>query len=236
MKYMQKYTAIILSSRNVSEFDRMYAIYTKESGLAWVVGRGVRKPTAKLAGHLEPGTLSEVYVARSRGKGQITSAITLDGFADLKKDFEALNDVLAIFRFFVRKFDEGEADERIFDLLAETLTRAGLSSSNTGLAIEAFWWKLFDFLGGRPETMKCAVCGATANAQGRKFFSVERGGIVCEKCVSGERNISEISIIQIKLLRVFLANSLGKSLKVRVDEKELAGLGRIRKEFRKYNF
>jgi len=71
---MQKYTAIILASRDANEVNRLYIIYTLEQGLVKAVAKGVRKPAAKLAGHLEPGTLTEIYVARSRGMGQITGA------------------------------------------------------------------------------------------------------------------------------------------------------------------
>jgi len=67
---MQKLTAIILSSRDINEYDRLYIMYTLEQGLVKAVAKGVRKSTAKLAGHLEPATLSEVYVARSKGWGK----------------------------------------------------------------------------------------------------------------------------------------------------------------------
>lgn len=233
---MQKYTAIILSSHDVGEYDRIYILYTREIGLVKAIGRGVRKQTAKLAGHLEPGTLSEVYVARSRGMGQITSAIALDNFENIKKDFEKLSEVLKILRFFARHFSEEEKDERIFDLLAEVLTRVGLSSGNSNIAVEAFWWKLFDALGNRPETMKCAKCGARLEENAEKYFSAARGGIVCGKCSAGEEGIACISSDQIKLLRIFLVNPLEKILKVKVNETELRGLGRIRRDFEKYNF
>ena len=236
---MQKYTAIILSSHDSGEFDRLYILYTKEIGVVKAMGRGVRKQTAKLAGHLEPGTLSEVYVARSRGMGQITGAIALDNFENIKNNFEKLSEVLKIFKFFTRHFSEEEKDERVFDLLKESLTRVELfdkSSTLVVIVVEAFWWKLFDALGNRPETMKCAKCEARLEEKGEKYFSASRGGIVCGKCFAGEQDPAKISSDQIKLLRIFLANPLEKILKVKVNEMELKGLGRIRKEFERYNF
>lgn len=235
---MQKLTALILASRDVGEFDRLYFLYAREAGFVKVMGRGVRKQTAKLAGHLEPGTLSEVYVARSRGMGQITSVITLESFDIVKKDFAKIEKVLAIFRFFAKNFAEDEKDERIFDLLKEFLNILSEADSAEGVEMltEAFWWKLFDFLGHRPETMKCAKCGTGLEEERRKFFSAARGGTICEKCLTGENNLSEISANQIKLLRIFLANSLEKILKVKAGDKELGELGKIREEFRKYNF
>jgi len=232
---MQKYTAIILSSYDIGEFDRIYIFYTKESGLVKAIGRGVRKLSAKLAGHLEPGTLSEVYVAKARGMGQITSAIALDNFERVKRDFEKLSEALKIFKFFTRHFSEEEKDENIFDLLVDFLTRVGLSPDFFLLA-ESFWWKLFDALGNRPETMKCAKCGARLEENVKKYFSSSRGGIVCGSCFSEEIDLADISSDQIKLLRIFLANPLGKILKVKVSEGELKGLGRLRRGFERYNF
>ena len=233
---MQKYTAIILSSHDVGEFDRLYVLYTREIGVVKAIGRGVRKPAAKLAGHLEPGTLSEIYIARSRGMGNIASAIALDNFENIKNNFEKLAEVLSIFKFFSRHFSEEEKDERVFDLLREFLSSSAEASEDKDkMLIESFWWKLFDALGHRPETMRCAKCETRLEEKEKNSFSSTRGGVVCEKCFSGELSLARISSDQIKLLRVFLANPLGKILKVKIGGAELKGLGRIRREFEKYN-
>jgi len=234
---MQKYTAVILSSHDIGEFDRLYILYTREIGIIKAMGRGVRKQTAKLAGHLEPGTLSEVYVARSRGTGQITGAIALDNFEVIKNNFEKLAEALKIFKFFGRHFAEEEKDEGVFGLLRDFLSAfAKASADEEKILVEFFWWKLFDFLGHRPETMKCARCGAKLEDRRDKYFSAARGGIVCGKCFSGEESLMKISSDQVKLLRIFLANPLEKILKVKAGEAELRGLVRIRREFEKYNF
>lgn len=241
-KTMQKYTAIILASREANEFDRIYVLYTREMGLIRVIGKGVRKPAAKLAGHLEPATLSEVYVARSKGMGQITSAITLETFENIKKDFGKLDKVLKIFRFFARNFAEGEKDERIFGLLRELLENLenkgnwGDKGDKGKILIEAFWWKLFDFLGQRPEVMKCVNCRKKLTEKSKKFFSVEKGGIICAGCASNFKGLILISDNQIKLLRIFWGNTLAKIEKVRVEKRELERLKKIKVDFERYNF
>jgi len=258
---MQKCTAIILSHTSANEFNRIYTMYTKEAGLARVSGKGVRKANAKLAGHLEPGTLSEVYVARSRGMGQITSAITLDSFYGVKKDFGKVSEFLRIAKFFAGNFAEGEKDEAIFDLLFGFLFSFDKASEDKGkVLIEAFWWKLFDALGHRPEVMKCISCGERLRAggpidnkvqpffpsnetpgisQGRtleKCFSAEKGGVICEKCAAEKKGLAKISANQIKLLRIYLASPFKKILKVKAGGEELEKLGKIRKVFGKYIF
>jgi DNA repair protein RecO (recombination protein O) len=234
---MQKYTAIILASRDISEYDRLYFMYTLEQGLVKVAAKGVRRPAAKLAGHLEPGTLSEVYIARSRGRGQVTSAITLSDFSHIKKDFEKLSNVLNIFSFFMRVFSEDEKDERIFKLLREYLEiidRVGQSDQEELLTL-GFWWKLFDALGQRPEVARCVSCGQMLKGAQKNYFSAEKGGIVCFSCATPSDSLP-MGDNQIKLIRVYLANPLKKIIKVKADRKDLEGLRRVRQQFLKYNF
>jgi DNA repair protein RecO (recombination protein O) len=243
---MNKFTAIILASRDVGEYDRIYLIYTLEQGLLKAVAKGVRKPAAKLAGHLEPGTLSEVYVAKSRGMGQITSAITLESFSNLKNDFAKLSEFLKISRFILKNFSEGEKDERIFEFLKEFLEIIGQKSypktkpwgnpQELVLGVEAFWWKLFDALGNRPEIMRCVNCEAALEAGEKKYFSFEKGGVVCAICSPKIPNTHPISDNQIKLLKIFWGNPFRKIAKIKIGGEELRKLSGIRENFRKYNY
>ncbi|OGI26749.1 MAG: DNA repair protein RecO [Candidatus Moranbacteria bacterium RIFOXYB1_FULL_43_19] len=233
---MQKYTAIILASRKANEVNRLYIMYTLEQGLVKAVAKGVRKPNAKLAGHLEPVTLSEVYVARSKGMGQITSAITLETLENIKKDFGKLSEALKIFRFFLKNFSEGEKDERIFKLLCGFLEFLAGKEAKVEILTEAFWWKLFDVLGNRPEVVKCAGCSGKLRADSKKYFSISKGGAVCLDCRQNFEGLTAISDNQIKLLRVFLGNSLEKTAKVKISEKEVEKLAKIRGNYIKYHF
>jgi len=261
---MQKYTAIILASRETGEVDRLYFLYTLEQGLVKAVAKGVRKSAAKLAGHLEPGTLSEVYIARSRGIGQITGAITLENFENIKKDLVKVSEVLKIFHFFLKSFREGEKDEKVFELLRDFLTRVGFLSSDESsiLVVEAFWWKLFDALGHRPEAMRCVNCGGKLRGQSSvhgiqslnqgltfslaslagslrlnlKYFSAEKGGVICSNCRPNFGESILISDNQIKILRVFLGNSFEKIARIKIDEDELKRLSKIREIYVRYYF
>ena len=112
-----KYTGIILGKYDVGETDRMYIIYTKEAGKIRVLGKGVRRPNAKLAGHLEPVTLAEIFVARSRGVGKITGSIVLNNFARIKNNFNLLQKVFFALKIFEKLISDEEKDENIFVLV-----------------------------------------------------------------------------------------------------------------------
>lgn len=241
---MQKYTAIILSHHDIGEFDRLYTMYTLEKGLMRAVGKGVRKSAAKLAGHLEPGTLSEIYIAKSRGTGQITGAITLENFQDIKKNFLSLARTLEVLYFFVKNFREEEEDRKVFELLKEFMELASRDAGKDGedskrkekILTEAFWWKLFKIFGLKPEIIRCVVCSAKLTEKSKKIFNVEMGGAVCEKCMEEFKNFFPASDNQLKLLRIFWGNPLEDVLKVKISLEELDGLARIREAFRNYNF
>ncbi|TSA45968.1 DNA repair protein RecO [bacterium] len=238
---MQKYTAIILSHYDVGEFDRIYIMYTLESGLVKAIGRGVRKPAAKLAGHLEPGTLSEVYVAKARGRGQIASAITIENFKGIKASLEKLQAVIGVLDFFARIFSEGEKDKKTFDLLSGFLKVLDKKTKETTeekdrLIILAFWWKLFDRLGQRPEAARCVNCGLSLESEQKNFFSVEKGGVICPRCALERKGLFDISDNQIKLLRLFLVNPLVKILKIKVGGEEIRGLERLKENFLRFYF
>jgi DNA repair protein RecO (recombination protein O) len=238
---MQKYTAIILASRDIGEFDRLYMMYTLEQGLVKAVSKGVRKPAAKLAGHLEPGTLSEVYVAKSRGMGQITSAITIENFERIKKSLEKLQAVISVLKFLTKIFSEGEKDKKTFYLLSVFLKLLDEETKKTEeekdrLLILAFWWKLFERLGQRPEAAKCVNCELILKSEQKNLFSVEKGGVVCPRCASERNGLFDISDNQIKLLRIFLAHPLEKTLKIKVGREEIGGLERIKEAFMRFYF
>lgn len=233
---MQRYTGIILSSCDANEYDRIYSFYTLEQGLARAVARGVRKPAARLAGHLEPATLSEIYVARSKGIGQITSAITISDFSNIKENFETLGEILGALKFFARYFSEGEGDKEIFLLLLDilNLTDRRRLCNERRLLIEGFWWKLFDQLGHRPEVSKCVKCANMLDLGARKFFVVKRGGISCANCEKNSIEAFSINDSQIKLLRLFFSNPLKSFVKVKIGERDVLGLEKIRKSYQKY--
>ena len=75
---------IVLKYYPYRDFDRIFTIYTKEHGKIDVIGKGTGKLLSKLAGHLEPYTVSKLMVADGRRWDVLTQSITLDAFSTLK--------------------------------------------------------------------------------------------------------------------------------------------------------
>jgi DNA repair protein RecO (recombination protein O) len=230
-----KYQGIILGKIKIGETDRIYTVYTRESGKVRLVAKGVRKPNAKLAGNLEPITYGEIFLAKGKGKGNITGAISLDNFLALKENISALEKTFYILRVFSSLIEEGEKDEKVFSLLLNYLkTLDGLSAKKeTEEKMEiltfGFVFKLLHLLGYGFEMKKCVVCGGSLQS-GENFFSGEKGGALCPKCFVFERGKVKISDEAIKFVRIFLENKIENLEKIKAEKRSLDNLKIITNE------
>lgn len=230
-----KYTGIILNKREVGETDRIYTIYTQETGKIKAIGKGVRKPNAKLAGSLEPITLSEVFVAKSRGLGKITGAIVSENFLALKNNFDALNKVNQIFRIFERIISEQEQDKEIFEILLsfvrglDKLSGVDNAENKMDILVMGFTFKLLSATGYRLEVEKCVNCEKKLQPD-QNYFSAGKGGVLCQNCHQLESKRIKISSGSIKLIRIFLKNKIDNLVKLQVSPRDVNNLKIIAQE------
>lgn len=224
-----KYTGIILGKRDIGEADRIYSIYTLEAGKIQVKAIGVRRLNAKLAGHLETATLSEIFVAKTKGMGKITGAAALNYFGEIKKNLEAVSKVLYVFSRLDKIIFEQEKDEKIFRLLEkyleimEKLSVSAEDGEKIDLITLGFLFKFLEETGYKTETGKCVNCGNKLQPQ-NNYFSAENGGILCENCESRQGKRIGISSESVKMLRIFSKNKLESLMKLKVPGKEIKNL------------
>lgn len=225
-----KYTGVILGKYDVGETDRIYSFYAKEGGKIRALASGVRKPQAKLAGHLEPITLAEIFVAKKRGMGKITSAIAINNFPKIKSDLDSLQKAFYALNK-INKFSIGEKDERIFDLLLEFLetmeaiSLAGKKETKDIVAL-GFIFNLLVRLGYSLEVGHCVNCRKRLRPR-NNFFSVSRGGVLCSDCHPAENEKIPMSDEAIKSMRIFMKNKIKNFTKLKISDKGIRSLKNI---------
>lgn len=230
-----KYTGIILGKRDIGEADRIYSIYTLEAGKIQVKAIGARRLNAKLAGHLETATLSEIFTAKTRGIGKITGAIGENYFYGIKKNLKALEKVFFVFLRIDKIISEQEKDEKIFYLLKnylevmEKISVGGKEDEKMDVISFGFLFNFLEETGYKLETGKCVNCGKRLRPEGN-FFSAEKGGVLCGACENTKEKRIGIGGEAIKLLRIFSENKLENLVKLRVSEKEIKNLKIIAQE------
>ena len=231
-----KYQGIILNKIDVGETDRLYIVYTLEAGRLMAKAIGVKKPNAKLAGNLEPLTYSEIFLAKGRGQGNITGAIAIENFLEIKKNIEILEKVFEVIKIFSRLITQEEKDEEIFNLLLKYLSamerEAGKpkgSDSKIDILTLGFVFKLLKKMGYAIETRKCNICGNKL-VSGENYFSAQLGGIICPACIITRQDKVRITDEAVKFIRIFLDNKIENLSKIKAEKENLNNLKIIANE------
>lgn len=235
-----KYTGIILNKKDIGETDRIYNIYTLEEGKISAIARGVRKPRAKLAGHLENFYLVDLTIMKNRGMGNIASSIVEKNFKELKNDFESLEKVFQAVRIMGRLIKDQERDFKVFFLFLEYLETLNKISENSSINNEqrilinqGFLFKLLDLLGYKLEIGRCVDCQGQLTSE-NNFFDCNRGGVVCGKCAFKGGNLLSIGNNSIKVIRIFFKNEIKNLLKLKISKRESRELVRVSDSFIKW--
>ncbi|PIP27915.1 MAG: DNA repair protein RecO [Candidatus Moranbacteria bacterium CG23_combo_of_CG06-09_8_20_14_all_35_22] len=234
-----KYNAIVLNKIDTGETDRVYVIYTQEAGRILARAIGVKKPNAKLAGNLEPITYCEIFLAKGKGRGNVTGAIAVENFLAIKENVEALEKVFSAFKIFSRLVTQEEKDEKIFQLLLDYLLAMEKQAGGEKIELKdnlkfdiptlGFIFKLLQSLGYKQEVKKCAVCSAKLTS-GENYFSAEFGGILCPICAKHSKNKIRITDEAVKFIRIFLDNKIENIGKIKSENKNIHNLKIIAQE------
>lgn len=112
---------IVLNKISYGEYDALYDIYTKEFGKIRGRAQGVKKPGAKLNGHLETLSLSRVTFVLGKQGERLTHATLLRFWEGMRQRQEKLFAGLKIAALINERSYPGQKDEALWELLLESM-------------------------------------------------------------------------------------------------------------------
>jgi len=215
---------IVLRRRDLGEADRIITIFTAEQGKLRIVAKGSRRPSSKLAGHLEPFCATRLLVARTRGLDIISQAETVEHFSELRLNEAAIATAGYLAELIDALLPEDQAQEAVYEL-----TFAALRLLNEGrdprLVTHIFEMGLLRQLGYRPELAHCVSCNAEI-APELNGFSLD-GGVICPRCLRVQPDASEMSVKALKLLRSIDRGDIERLFTLRVSPVIWAEVGEL---------
>ena len=230
---------IILDSQPFREFDTKVILYSNDKGKLELVARGTKKLLSKIAGHIEPISLSQVMVVRGKKFNYIASSISQNCYFNIKNDLEKLEyagRAISLFNKLIKENDQTDA-ESFFILLKEYLNIINNNKStviNYELFYNIFILKLLVLLGYKPELYSCIICKKSLKL-GKNYFNISQGGVVCAKCKK-DNNTLTISENCIKVLRLVIQEDFKRLIKIKIKSQLARELCGIISSFLKYNF
>lgn len=173
--------ALVLSTVDYGEADRLVTLLTREHGKLTAFATGARKSRRRFAGALEPFMRLRVQLVERRG-----STVRLDG-ADIQAGYYTARSELPLIARALYAVElcreltrEREPHPELFALLEEYLGR--LDAKEAGpTSLLAFELAALAQAGLMPRFDTCSLCGVAPGAQPR--FDPAHGGTVCEQCV-----------------------------------------------------
>lgn len=171
-----------MSVADVGEYDRMYSLLTKEFGKVRAIVRSVRRPAAKLAGHLDIPNKSWVQLVPTSRGWQVTQALERESFPAARRDRVALAALLANARF-MDMFSQETHDQELFGLWQEFLVHlegaAGGDSRDTEFIAAQFRIRALSVFGFLPDLRVCSSCENQLQDEHAFLFM---HGVWCHAC------------------------------------------------------
>ena len=120
---------VILSYTPLDEADLLVTMYTKDRGKVRAVGKGARRSTSKLVGHLEPLTVVNMSLINGRSMDIISQAEVIQSFSSLKEDLTGISKGLYLAEMIDGFGSENSPSPHLYQLMIDTLTVLQADSS-----------------------------------------------------------------------------------------------------------
>jgi len=143
-------TAIVLNRQDFRDDDLLVTVYSRERGKCSLLARGAKKILSKLAGHLEPMSLSFLNVASGKNIDQLTGALQIKNYALAKNNLDKTRAALWFLKLLDKLTLENHQDERIFELADKYLDFLEKTGENHEMVKLAVGFKLLALLGLDP--------------------------------------------------------------------------------------
>ncbi len=201
----------VLGATNYAEADKIVQLYTLQLGRVRAIVKGIRKPKSKLASSIDLFTES-AFSLHKKASGTLyvlIQAKVLNGYSDLKKDFQTITVLQVFSEVLSQAMPEAESHPEVYALLKETLGAMRENAKDSEALLTAFTLKLLDLLGYPLELENCAECGEPLERK-KAFLIPHRGGALCENCCSSGPARLKVTPMSLEVLKKLKSLSMAK--------------------------
>ena len=209
--------AIVLSRFDLGEADRVLTLITPEHGKLKAIAKGIRRPTSRLGGSLEPFAELTIALARGRTFDVVTEVRVGHAWLRLRDSLESAATAWYLAEMADRSLEERHEAREIYALLrrAYELLDAGMAPGRV-----ARWYEmhLADELGQRPEVDRCVECDRTLEATETFRWVPPLGGVICGRCPGPPSERTALSLDALKLLKAYQRLDIEAIAALRIPE------------------
>ncbi|MBT97729.1 MAG: DNA repair protein RecO [Dehalococcoidia bacterium] len=207
--------AVILSYTPLGEADLLVTMYTQDQGKVRAAGKGARRSTSKLVGHLEPLTVVKMSLANGRSMDVISQAEVINGFSGLKEDLTGISKGLYLAEMVDGFGAEDSPNPGLYQLMIDTLTVLQ-ADPELEMPLRFFEFHLLQVSGLMPELYHCVECRNELEPDAHRF-SPNVGGTLCLDCNPEDAHLRPLSLRALKVLRLMDRSGILEASKLNID-------------------
>lgn len=186
--HLEKLQAIVLSTTDYGDSDRIATLFSLEHGKLKGFACGARNSRKRFGPALETFARIDAQLARKEGLSSLRQADIITVFSGIRGNFGCIAHALYACELVECLTPEGQPLPRLYRLLTAYLNR--LDSGNADDADRRqFEVNLLNILGYRPSLENCSRCGLIFVGDGA--LMQQGGELVCRLCAATGRPISD---------------------------------------------
>ncbi len=207
--------AIVLGRRKITESDVSLVLFTRKAGKIQAIANGARNPRSRLMSVAHPFVYGEFTFSKGKDTWRLNQAQITDSHYVLRENMNRLALASYLLELTEAVIQENQTNNRLFDLLLESLSLIKTLENGYNRFRAAFELKVFMLSGIRPRLDACVI-GGEPYTGGDWFFSAAEGGLVCPDC-SEEVETAEADAVLIRLLRFLSEAPLDTIINTRIS-------------------
>ncbi len=207
--------AIVLGRRKITESDVSLVLFTRKAGKVQVIANGARNPRSRLMSVSHPFVYGEFSLSKGKDTWRLSQAQITDSHYILREDLNRLALGSYLLELTEAVTQENQTNNRLFDLLLESLSLIKTLDAGYNRLRGAFELKMFQLSGIRPRLDACVI-NSEPYTDGDWFISAEEGGLVCPDCSEG-LELLEADAVFVRLLRFLMEAPLTTIMNARIS-------------------
>ena len=177
-------SALVLRTRSYGESDRIVTLITEQHGKVTGIAKGAKNSRRRFAGTLEPFVLIRA-VFRQRATSDLVFLLRCELVGTLRaftRDLDCFAAGSYVLELTDRMVFGRESGREVYGLGLDALTLLD-AGAPADPVLRAFELHLLAASGYAPALDRCRACGRAADGEDPRYLALERGGLVCRRCV-----------------------------------------------------
>lgn len=211
MREHRKTEAVVIGRLNYGESDLIVTFYTRDFGKLRGIAKGAKRSGKRFVNALDIFCRSLLYFSKKTGEELIIveNCDVIQHFEKLRSSTEKTTVASYITELVDAFTPEGKPQRTIYSELCGFLTLLEGNAPPSTLSL-FFSARLLKLTGFQPVLDHCTQCKLPVSKGIRYSFAKEDGGVVCEKCYTGELPVLSMSLGTIKTLHLTMRVPLSR--------------------------